>query len=421
MQRGLVGSEMCIRDRYNNKRCKMKRIEWDAHPVPGQWYYWNGVKKSSFLPYAEEQNQILEKAFFNHEASVDFSVKSSKYRVKLDSMLQINLKTKMSRELKRLPKEKANLEEKEERKAIPERKKNEIIVNWYYLENEGEEKWSKYDDNVCKALTNYEASKKMRPSIFIKGVRYSFYLDKLTVMNMKSKVVSKIRKEDPSLLVKKEDLIPELQPEVQSMIVQAPKLEEEKHILPEKNPPLEEEKAQEEHIWVYNTNYSKRGKYVPYDEDINKEIEMNFLNKEPFVKIKIKGKDYMIDFKRMVQINVKSKMSRFIMRKRKNEDASPKRPASSVVFPHSQKIHSEAKIAESPKDSPNSSLSEKQDPIPSSGGESLLCKICFEYPQSVIFIPCGHFGACKQCASGLKGFCPFCNTKYTSIHQVYQL
>ena len=38
----------------------------------------------------------------------------------------------------------------------------------------------------------------------------------------------------------------------------------------------------------------------------------------------------------------------------------------------------------------------------------LMCKICWENPLQVTFIPCGHMATCKDCAEKLQDECPIC-------------
>lgn len=47
------------------------------------------------------------------------------------------------------------------------------------------------------------------------------------------------------------------------------------------------------------------------------------------------------------------------------------------------------------------------------------CQICLERHKKIIFIPCFHYGVCKQCSENLTK-CPFCNLEILSKNKVYQ-
>ncbi|NXG57432.1 XIAP ligase, partial [Hemiprocne comata] len=50
--------------------------------------------------------------------------------------------------------------------------------------------------------------------------------------------------------------------------------------------------------------------------------------------------------------------------------------------------------------------------------EEKLCKICMAKEVSVVFIPCGHLLACKECAEALTE-CPLCRTNIMRRQEVY--
>ena len=47
-----------------------------------------------------------------------------------------------------------------------------------------------------------------------------------------------------------------------------------------------------------------------------------------------------------------------------------------------------------------------------------LCKICADKELGVVFIPCGHFVTCTNCASLLTN-CPVCRSRITSLVKTY--
>lgn len=50
--------------------------------------------------------------------------------------------------------------------------------------------------------------------------------------------------------------------------------------------------------------------------------------------------------------------------------------------------------------------------------EEKLCKICMAKDVSVVFIPCGHLVACKECAR-LLNECPLCRTDIMKIQEIF--
>lgn len=50
--------------------------------------------------------------------------------------------------------------------------------------------------------------------------------------------------------------------------------------------------------------------------------------------------------------------------------------------------------------------------------DNKLCKICYNMPMSVAFIPCGHVAACLRCGSFLDK-CPICNIKHCGLLRLY--
>ncbi|KAM4886376.1 E3 ubiquitin-protein ligase XIAP isoform 4-T11 [Sylvia borin] len=50
--------------------------------------------------------------------------------------------------------------------------------------------------------------------------------------------------------------------------------------------------------------------------------------------------------------------------------------------------------------------------------EEKLCKICMAKDVSVVFIPCGHLVACKECAQFLNE-CPLCRSDIMKIQEVF--
>eukprot|EP00397_Hematodinium_sp_SG-2012_P013644 GEMP01013863.1.p1 GENE.GEMP01013863.1~~GEMP01013863.1.p1 ORF type:complete len:448 (+),score=100.16 GEMP01013863.1:147-1490(+) len=50
--------------------------------------------------------------------------------------------------------------------------------------------------------------------------------------------------------------------------------------------------------------------------------------------------------------------------------------------------------------------------------EVLLCDICHGQPRQAVFIPCGHFAYCFECASNVRT-CPFCSAAIRTLQRVY--
>uniref|UniRef100_A0A8C3P4U2 E3 ubiquitin-protein ligase XIAP n=1 Tax=Cyanoderma ruficeps TaxID=181631 RepID=A0A8C3P4U2_9PASS len=50
--------------------------------------------------------------------------------------------------------------------------------------------------------------------------------------------------------------------------------------------------------------------------------------------------------------------------------------------------------------------------------EEKLCKICMAKDVSVVFIPCGHLVACKECAQ-LLSECPLCRRDIVKIQEIF--
>lgn len=50
--------------------------------------------------------------------------------------------------------------------------------------------------------------------------------------------------------------------------------------------------------------------------------------------------------------------------------------------------------------------------------EEKLCKICMAKDVSVVFIPCGHLVACKECAQ-LLNECPLCRSDIMKIQEIF--
>lgn len=54
-----------------------------------------------------------------------------------------------------------------------------------------------------------------------------------------------------------------------------------------------------------------------------------------------------------------------------------------------------------------------------SKSDSIECKICFDNIAEVVFLPCGHFMSCLQCAMSLKNICPYCRKRYDAATRIY--
>ncbi len=129
------------------------------------------------------------------------------------------------------------------------------------------------------------------------------------------------------------------------------------------------------HVWNYQQGKDNLTMATYSDKD-SEALERAYLSHCPSWNVIIKGRLYVVDFKRMTQRNITTKFERKISRVLTESAAE-----TTVV----------------------------------------LCKICCKFPQSVIFLPCGHLGCCGNCAKGLKsGKCPFCNVPYEKVQDVYQ-
>ena len=43
-------------------------------------------------------------------------------------------------------------------------------------------------------------------------------------------------------------------------------------------------------------------------------------------------------------------------------------------------------------------------------GDRYICKVCYENPLEVIFLPCKHVCCCKECSDKVSN-CPMCRTR----------
>ena len=51
------------------------------------------------------------------------------------------------------------------------------------------------------------------------------------------------------------------------------------------------------------------------------------------------------------------------------------------------------------------------------------CSICFDGEKKYVFMPCGHYGLCKDCFDKKKSYkrkCPFCRRKIKKYNKVYR-
>ena len=160
------------------------------------------------------------------------------------------------------------------------------------------------------------------------------------------------------------------------------------------------------HGWFY----LKDNEYHPYDAQNSEMVERAYLSNCPSWSLIIKTVPYEIEFKTMQQQNMWTKFKRKVVRKMLGEEGTEE-----------LKKSKEAKVnpASNEKINDISSL-QNSSPVITDDNSIITCKICCCEPQGVIFLPCGHLGACKNCASRLKSCCPFCNEPYTQILDVYQ-
>ncbi|AXU41708.1 IAP-3 [Spodoptera eridania nucleopolyhedrovirus] len=47
-----------------------------------------------------------------------------------------------------------------------------------------------------------------------------------------------------------------------------------------------------------------------------------------------------------------------------------------------------------------------------------MCKICFDRPRNMCFVPCGHVIACEKCALIIKN-CPMCRNRFTHTQKLF--
>ena len=126
--------------------------------------------------------------------------------------------------------------------------------------------------------------------------------------------------------------------------------------------------------FVWQFYHGKKLGLVEFSPSESEELERAYESKCESWNLLIKGKVYQVDFTTMTQTNLRSGAKRKVTR-------IPERKQTTAI----------------------------------------LCSLCLEKPQGVIFLPCGHLGCCKDCAKQLKKqVCPFCNTPYTSFTEVYQ-
>ncbi len=67
----------------------------------------------------------------------------------------------------------------------------------------------------------------------------------------------------------------------------------------------------------------------------------------------------------------------------------------------------------------------RDSPIPSDfpsncsdSSDSPACKICFDSPQSIVFLPCRHLIACARCSAQCK-ICPICQGQIVDSMPIY--
>eukprot|EP00826_Nyctotherus_ovalis_P037514 TRINITY_DN3423_c0_g1_i5.p1 TRINITY_DN3423_c0_g1~~TRINITY_DN3423_c0_g1_i5.p1 ORF type:complete len:180 (+),score=11.17 TRINITY_DN3423_c0_g1_i5:94-633(+) len=155
------------------------------------------------------------------------------------------------------------------------------------------------------------------------------------------------------------------------------------------------------HGWCY----LKDKTYYAYTKKESELLEKAYVSKCPSWILVIRETPYEVNFKEMMQVNLRTRFTRKVARYALND-----KEAESVANLEELKVQPEAvlsKLKSSETDSAN-----EEHPV-------ILCKICCSLPQATIFLPCGHLGCCKTCAHGMK-CCPFCNGNYTSIIDVYQ-
>lgn len=57
---------------------------------------------------------------------------------------------------------------------------------------------------------------------------------------------------------------------------------------------------------------------------------------------------------------------------------------------------------------------------PQTGTEQNMCTICFEYPKSVLILPCRHFCLCTECIDRLDPMmCPICRKRIEDWERIY--
>eukprot|EP00831_Metopus_contortus_P032548 TRINITY_DN26262_c0_g1_i1.p1 TRINITY_DN26262_c0_g1~~TRINITY_DN26262_c0_g1_i1.p1 ORF type:complete len:191 (-),score=30.61 TRINITY_DN26262_c0_g1_i1:182-754(-) len=122
MQRGLVGSEMCIRDRYQrrvhgdlanmiqtNLNTKMKRrLFRGVPPAPKlekvRWEFLSSEpgQPNNFISYQSAENALIEAAYATGNSTVNYSHGLYTYTINFRKLIQINDSTKKERSIRRI-------------------------------------------------------------------------------------------------------------------------------------------------------------------------------------------------------------------------------------------------------------------------------------------------------------------------------
>lgn len=73
-------------------------------------------------------------------------------------------------------------------------------------------------------------------------------------------------------------------------------------------------------------------------------------------------------------------------------------------------------------DNPTRQQQQRNQPQKSDGegshGSEMKCKICYDNPLGVVFLPCAHLVTCERCVLYLSS-CPLCREKITMTIRIF--
>ncbi len=272
-----------------------------------------------------------------------------------------------------------------------------LRLQWYWLSKTWE--YVQYDKPTSDKIEAEFAAKRPSAMVSVQGSPYQIDFDKMEQRNLKGKLLRPVRR-------------------------------------------VKEISVDKSHVWNY---LNDPGNFVPYSDKDSRALEKAYLSHCPSWSIVTGRGAYEIDLAKMTQKNINTGFVRRIVRMSSAVPSAPAqqqgwpqfqpgpapnplpypqlRPLPRPFIPHSLPFHYQPYTGP-PYQYPVPAQAQAKPHIPSSstpatGGEA-VCKICYTNKQDVVFLPCGHLGCCRTCASKVNGKCPFCNTVYTAIKDVYQ-